>query len=168
MAPRIRKKFRESRHYNRHPDYIEDVTAFNASRLIAATNNLVRKSDDGCVLMKLFTLKSLVSQLTPFKATKSHDIIYAILSLARDIPSSAAVITPTTVVKTSVSTVMTVTDADAATPEERALLERLRVTDRLRVQKYPVKYRKTFYKVCRDFLDFSTRKSRSLDIICRP
>lgn len=168
MAPRVKRKFRESRDYHQHPDFIGDVTELSASRLVANTNNLVRKSDDGHVLMKLFTLESLVSRLIPFKATEAHDIIYAVLSLAKDIPGSAAVITPTTVIRASAPRSTTVADTDAANPRDQALLKRLRVADHFRVEKYPVDYGKSFYEVCRDFLNFSTKQSKSLDMICRP
>jgi Heterokaryon incompatibility protein (HET) len=168
MAPRVKRKFRESRDYNQHPDFIGDVTELSASRLVANTNNLVRKSDDGHVLMKLFTLESLVSRLIPFKATQAHDIIYAVLSLAKDIPGSAAVITPTTVIRASTTRSTTAPDNDAADSRDQDLLKRLRVADHFRVEKYPVDYGKSFYEVCRDFLKFSTKQSNSLDMICRP
>jgi Heterokaryon incompatibility protein (HET) len=166
MAGRVRRKFKESVAHNHHSDYLGDVKALSASRLVNVTTNLVRRSDDGLVLKRLFSLESLVSTLTPFEATVPHDIIYAVLSLAKDTSGSVVdpvhgdtLVSPTTIA----ATIPTVT---GRTPEVTSVLKR--VVFGLKVHKYPVNYDKSFYEVCRDFLEFTTKKSHSIDILCRP
>jgi hypothetical protein len=165
---RVNQKFREHKKYKNHPDYVGDVRAYSASRLVEATNNVIRKSKDGRVLMKIQSLEYLVSTLTPFEATKPHDVIYAVLSLAKDIPGASAVISP----------VANITTPSVSHDEEkREMGERLsegqrltanKVLKAMQVKKYPVDYKKTVYEVCKDFVEFTTRTSKYLDIICRP
>lgn len=169
MEPRVRTKFRESKHYNQHPDFFGQVSAFSASKLVHVTNELVRTSEDGRILVKQMSLESLISRLTSFEATKPHDVIYGVLSLANDIPGSEpeiSTVNPATEITNSeISHVEDLGEVDL-TPAERLLL--LKTVNKLRVLKYPVNYGKTFFEVCKDFLDFSMTKSRSLDILCRP
>lgn len=51
MAPRVRTKMRESKHYHQHPDYLGQVSAFSASKLVHLINELVRTSEDGRILI---------------------------------------------------------------------------------------------------------------------
>ncbi|KAH8647998.1 heterokaryon incompatibility protein-domain-containing protein [Tricladium varicosporioides] len=61
-----------------------EVEALGAKALVDVTSNLFRKSDDGIVLERLYSLEALVSSLTAFEVTVPHDTIYAVLWLAHD------------------------------------------------------------------------------------
>ncbi|KAJ9665469.1 hypothetical protein H2201_004351 [Coniosporium apollinis] len=89
MVERVKEKFRKDPHHKQHPDIFGDVSKFSANRLVSVTSNIVDKGDDGQVIQKTWTLESLVSALTPFQAGRSHDIVYAVLSLAKDISGSS-------------------------------------------------------------------------------
>ncbi|KAJ9611434.1 hypothetical protein H2200_004618 [Cladophialophora chaetospira] len=89
-ADEIANLFRGHRKYNHRNDYLGDVQALGANRLVTTIGMLFRKADDGKRIAKLLTLESLVSRLPAFKASVPHDIIYAVLSLARDTITSAS------------------------------------------------------------------------------
>lgn len=88
-AKEISKLFRGASKYKNHFDFLGDVEAHGANRLVQTISRLFRKSDDGNRLEPLLSLESLVSTLSAFKASKPHDIIYAILSLASDTITTA-------------------------------------------------------------------------------
>jgi Heterokaryon incompatibility protein (HET) len=88
-AEEISKLFRRASKYKHQHDFLGDVEAHGANRLVQTTSRLFRKSDDGNRLEPLLSLESLVSTLSAFKASKPHDIIYAILSLANDTITTA-------------------------------------------------------------------------------
>ena len=83
-AEEISRLFRGASKYKHQFDFLGDVEAHGANRLVQTTSRLFRKSDDGDSVERLLSLESLVSTLSAFKASKPHDIIYAILSLAND------------------------------------------------------------------------------------
>lgn len=166
MADRVRKKFKASPEYNNHPDFIGDVKNLSASRLVSFTTNIVRRKADGTISKKNYTLESLVSRLTQFEASSSHDIIYSLLSLAKDVPGSEAVDDFKKDAADVKNSIAKGEDLVELKPRERQLA--LRAAANLRVYKYPVNYAQAFYEVCRDFMEFATGKSGSLDMICRP
>lgn len=55
-----------------------------AAAFIDATNFVLRKSRNGEILERIFTLESLVSRLVGFEADDPRDTIYTLLSLAKD------------------------------------------------------------------------------------
>lgn len=80
----IRQLFRESTAFRNHPDYLGDLTELSAIRLVYAADNMFRKSENGTIMEKLFSLETLMSSLSAFDASDPHDIVYAVLSLAKD------------------------------------------------------------------------------------
>lgn len=88
-AEEISKLFRGASKYKHQFDFLGDVQAHGANRLVQTISRLFRKSDDGNRLEPLLSLESLVSTLSAFKASKPHDIIYATLSLANDTITTA-------------------------------------------------------------------------------
>ena len=170
MAPRVRTKFRESKHHYQHPDFVGQVSAFSATKLVRITNELIRKSEDGTILIKQMSLESLISRLTSFDASRAHDVIYAILCLAKDIPGSEpfiSTIVPPTVGMSPEGSYAHGPEGEELNPEDRR--RAMKVAERMRVHKYPVDYGKSFFDVCKDFLRFSWEKeSPSLDILFRP
>jgi hypothetical protein len=80
----LRKLFQRAEKFHNHPDLLGEVEAFGARSLVLAADNLVRKSEDGTVMERLFSLEALMSMLTGFEASVPHDTLYAILWLAYD------------------------------------------------------------------------------------
>ncbi|ERF72376.1 hypothetical protein EPUS_07538 [Endocarpon pusillum Z07020] len=63
---------------------IRDVRRQGATVLVDLTTNLFRKSQDGRILQRRWTLEALVSTLLPFESKDPRDIIFALLSIAKD------------------------------------------------------------------------------------
>ncbi|KAL2065597.1 hypothetical protein VTL71DRAFT_3267 [Oculimacula yallundae] len=124
-------------------DSIGDMKALGANTLAEASSNLFRRSKDGIILERFLSLETLVSTLLAFEATDPRDIVYAVLSLAKDTPYSN-----------------TMDAAQAASPTSEGSVPGgdLRIVPN---------YSKTLQEVCADFIDYCVEKSDSLDIICR-
>jgi hypothetical protein len=103
-------------------------------------------------IQPLLSLEYLVSSLTIFGTTVSHDTIYALLAIAKDTTPTAAK-----------SLVLESSD------HAKAGLERF--TQRKR---YNVDYKLPYVDVCKEFIQFAIEQSvridpsRALDVICRP
>ncbi|KAI9665104.1 MAG: hypothetical protein M1821_006552 [Bathelium mastoideum] len=80
----LKRLFRESSRFHNHPDYLGDLTELGAVRLVYASDNLFRKSKDGHITERLLSLEALMSSLTAFEASDPHDVVYAVLWLAKD------------------------------------------------------------------------------------
>ncbi|KAF2237705.1 HET-domain-containing protein [Viridothelium virens] len=80
----LKRLFRESPTFSNHPDYLGELTELGAIRLVYASDNLFRKSEHGEITDRLLSLEALMSSLTAFDASDPHDIVYAILWLAKD------------------------------------------------------------------------------------
>ena len=85
----IAQLFKRDKSFGHRADFLGDVEALGANRLVQTIGKLFRRADDGQRLEKLLSLESLVSNLSAFNAAKPHDIIYAVLSLANDTVTSA-------------------------------------------------------------------------------
>ena len=85
----IAQLFKQDKSFGHRADFLGDVEALGANRLVQTIGKLFRKADDGQRLEKLLSLESLVSNLSAFNFAKPHDIIYAVLSLANDTIASA-------------------------------------------------------------------------------
>ncbi len=154
------------------PNYLGGIEALGAYRLVRTTNKLFRKSNDGAIMHHLLNLESLVSLLTPFAATKPHDVIYAVLPLAQDTGSRFS-----TKKQNATAPAKQPAWLDAphyqhpqasAGAQEKAKSFILKAMRRVADSRFPVNYDKTFFQVCRDFISFVINHSESLDIICRP
>jgi hypothetical protein len=88
-GPEIAQLFKRDKSFGHRADFLGDVEALGANRLVQTIGKLFRRADDGQRLEKLLSLESLVSNLSAFNAAKPHDIIYAVLSLANDTVTSA-------------------------------------------------------------------------------
>lgn len=82
-AKDLNKLFRSSE-YHHHPDYLGEVDVMSANTLVNVVSTLFRKNDSGRVVEHLLSLEDLMSTLVFFEASKPHDFVYAVLSLARD------------------------------------------------------------------------------------
>lgn len=85
LRERVKKMFHEHKKYKYHPDMFGEIQEFNASHLVQVTAAIVSRRDDGRVVQKRETLESLISTLTPFNTGQAHDVVYAVLSLAKDV-----------------------------------------------------------------------------------
>lgn len=85
LRARVKRMYHDSKKYKHHPDMYGEIKEFNASRLVQVTAEIVSRRDDGRVVQKRETLESLISTLTPFNTGQAHDIVYAVLSLAKDV-----------------------------------------------------------------------------------
>ena len=125
-AEEIAELFRRDKNYNNQGDFLGDVEALGATRLVQTISKLFRKSDKGKKLEPLLSLEALVSNLSAFNASKPHDIIYAVLSLANDTITSArdsdTRMAPTT------GDIPTIRTHDASTSDVRDNIGRLHVS----------------------------------------
>lgn len=80
----VRKLFQGSPLFDHHPDFLGEIEELGANRLVYASSNLFRKSDDGTIMEHLLSLEALMSSLSVFEASNPHDVVYAILWLAND------------------------------------------------------------------------------------
>ncbi|KAB8356340.1 hypothetical protein FH972_023924 [Carpinus fangiana] len=167
----VAKLFKENPTYNNQYDYLGNVTALGAYRLVLTVSKLFRKSDDGQTLEKLMSLESLISNLAAFRARQPHDTIYAILSLAYDAHTSTS--EPNREDLELVES-LKASSREEATEEQRKKFANIRrgflnmLKSRVAKKTFHVDYKKRFFEVCRDFIDFSVRSSGKLDILCRP
>lgn len=214
--PDIKATFlNETHHYTRQR--LGEVKALGACRLVKVTTNLFRKSADGTIQRRLVNLESLVSSLTMFDATNPHDIVYAMVAIAKDIKSIAQKERTVSCEALPVSTPENAFEDDAeeviTPPSKKRKATRKRpgtVTSRNgwryiahravdcskaqglhddderprkgaeRFQNvvkevvsnnpkmFMVDYRRSFLRVCMDFVAFAILQSKSLDILCKP
>jgi hypothetical protein len=83
-APDIAKIFKGQGKYEHDPDFLGNIKAMPATRLVNAKADLFRRGDDATIIEYRYNLEDLVSQLYTFEAKEPHDMIYAVLALAGD------------------------------------------------------------------------------------
>jgi hypothetical protein len=83
-AARIAKTFHGNEKAEYSPDYFGDVEAMGATRLVQAKSKLFRRNDENQIVEYRYPLSDLVTELSNFEAGNAHDMIYAVLSLAKD------------------------------------------------------------------------------------
>jgi hypothetical protein len=162
----IRELFKASPEFGHQYYHLGDVTALGAHRLVEESSNLFRKSDDGAIQEHLYSLEHLVSTLSPFQASNPRDTIYAVLSLAED---TGAIFSarPSAHIPVDAANAGE-TKAQFSDQEKKTVQNVMSVWRRHVDRTYPVDYDKTFFDVCKDFLEFTIESSQSLDMICRP
>ncbi|MCJ1451337.1 hypothetical protein MMC28_001673 [Mycoblastus sanguinarius] len=164
----ISKSLMRSDLYNHIPDFFGEIKFLGATRLVDATSNLFRKSTDGQVLERLLSLEALISNLAAFQASRAHDIIYAVLQLAKGVKISAKPKSDSTDVpenelpSSSVPTELPQKEHDLA---KHAAAKFRQAADEGR---WYIDYDRPFFEVCQHFLSSTIKSSKSLDIICRP
>lgn len=148
---RLSEVMKQSDRVNNIPDFFGHVPALGATTLVDAVNNLFRRSSD-TLGEPLLSLEHLISSLTVFEAGVPHDVVYALLSIAKDTTPRPA----NQLVK------------DFAFSGGRQLSA---WSSHMVSRPYYVDYRQPYSEVCREFVEFSIRQTephRALDIICRP
>ena len=149
--------------------FISEIPLLAATRLFKATNDIVRKSDDGKILEKVLPLEVLIHEFTAFRASRAHDVIYAILALARGIrplprrsTSSTDTISPTSqqiLERTASAEKVTQNLMSAARMFQQSVNSKA---------SFHVDYSTPFFDLCKELLNFTIKDSKSIDILCRP
>jgi Heterokaryon incompatibility protein (HET) len=80
----VRKLFQGSSAFHHDPDFLGEVEQSGANRLVYASSNVFRKTDDGEIMEHLLSLEALMSSLSAFSASDPRDTVYAIAQLAND------------------------------------------------------------------------------------
>jgi hypothetical protein len=83
---RIRALYEASDHSRFDPDALKYVETLGATAMVRTMNNLFRKSDDGQILDRLWTIESLVMTLLTFESSNPTGTVYALLGIAEDGP----------------------------------------------------------------------------------
>ena len=162
----INKKFNNPEWSTHMSTFLGEIKFLGATRLVDATSNLFRKGIRGEVLEHLLTLESLVSNLSAFKASRAHDVVYAVLALAK------GVIGVTRVPNDSQRPQHEIEDTEEGRRNHKklAVVKRVVATFKQTVAKkeFVINYETPFFEVCKEFLTFAIKSEQSLDIICRP
>lgn len=83
-AQRLSGYYKGSKEANFDHDFFGDVAQMGACRLVHLKSNLFRLNEKGHITEYRAKLTDLVSNLWSFEAQDPHDLIYAILSIAKD------------------------------------------------------------------------------------
>jgi hypothetical protein len=142
--------------YGFNPQSLGDIPALPASRLVRATNELFRKTDDGRIKDLLYTLESLVSELGPFQSSRPHDIIYAVLGLASDVKPQKLL------------RLRGVSEEQQRVNKRNRNMQVFKMLGGAILDEFPVDYDKSALEVFKIFVKIAVQRSESLDIICRP
>lgn len=212
-AARIAKIFHGSRKADYDPNFFGDVEAMGATRLVQAKSKLFRRDDDNQIAEYRYPLSDLVTELSSFEAGNPHDMIYAVLSLAKDThhrtqprdnsqadrsePISREQLTGANAHKRTSDEMdcqtmpgsMAEDDhlskkrrRDSGAPSSYTAKETIlakmtlgamqrKVAAKPEHPVFQVDYKQEFFKVCKQFLDFSLRYPtgrNNLDILCKP
>jgi len=85
---RIRALYRGSRLFERDPDALSHIEAAGASAIVRATNEVLRKGEDGRIVARLCDIETLVMRFVHFQSSNPRDTIFALWSLA-DVQTTA-------------------------------------------------------------------------------
>ena len=163
----ISKSIMMSDLFNHIPDFLGEIKFLGATRLVDATSNLFRKSKNGQVLERLLSLEALISNLSAFQASRPHDIIYAVLNLAKGMRTSAATTSREGIIE--VQSQITTEPSDGTLREQKLkMLATHRFKQAVEENRFMIDYEKPFFDVCKEFLRFTIKSDGFLDIICRP
>ena len=122
---------------------------------------------NGQVLERLLSLKALISNLSAFQASRPHDIIYAVVNLAKGMRTSAATSNKEGLLETQSQVTTEPTDHTSHEQKLKKLATR-RFKQAVEENRFVINYEKPFFDVCKEFLRFTIKSDRFLDIICRP
>ena len=146
-------------------DFLYEIPQLAATQLVRATLDVFRKSENGLIMERNFPLEVLMSDFSAFKVTRPHDVIYAVLALAKGVNSvqkRSAKSASSSVVSSPVTTERNM--------ERSVILNALatKFVQKVTEKVYYVDYEKDFLDVCKEFLSYTIDTGKSIDIICRP
>ena len=153
--------------FNHIPDSLGEIKFLGATRLVDATNKLFRKDENGQVQERLLSLETLISDLSAFQVSRPHDIIYAVLNLAKGMHLSPATSNREGLVGTQ-SQVTTEPQEQSSREQKLIELTARRFKQVLEENTFTIDYKKPFFDVCKEFLQFTIQSGGFLDILCRP
>ncbi|KAI1077748.1 heterokaryon incompatibility protein-domain-containing protein [Whalleya microplaca] len=81
---RIRSMYSHTETSKHDPDALHHVESGGASAIVSISNNLLRKTQNGVILDRLWNIESLVTTFLHFEISDPKDTVYALLPLARD------------------------------------------------------------------------------------
>ena len=134
-------------------DSLDEIPLLAATRLVNLTENVFRKSDKGAMLEKMLSLEVLMSELSSFQVSRPHDVIYAVLGLAKDISSIHGA--------TDSNPIDSILQGNQAVQRGVAAF-------RQNINPFYIDYNKDFLDLCKDFLRMTINSEGSLDMLCRP
>ena len=149
---RLSEIMKETEIANHIPRFFDHVGHLSATLLIDTTKFLFRRLPNGGK-EDLLSLEYLVSRLSIFKTSKSHDAVYSLLSIAKNTVPTAA------------------PRANQMREHTDAQQNARRLGRDLGARSFHVDYGQEYVDTCKDFMEFSIRQaegSRALDIICTP
>ena len=149
------------------PDFLGEIKALGATRLVDATSKLFRKDKKGQVVEHLLSLETLISDLSAFQVSRPHDIIYAVLNLAKGIHLSPLTSNREGLVGAQ-SQVTTEPQQQASREQRLKELTARKFKQVVEMSRFTIDYKKPFLDVCKEFLHFTIQSGGSLDILCRP
>ena len=132
---------------------LSEIPLLAATRLVNLTDKVFRKSDDGTILEKMVSLEVLMSELSSFQVSRPHDVIYAVLGLAKDVSSIHAAADSNPI--------------DSSLQANQAF-QRSVAAFRQYSNPFYIDYNKDFLDLCKDFLRMTINSNGSLDMLCRP
>jgi Heterokaryon incompatibility protein (HET) len=169
MERRVKLKFRKADEYDNQPDMFGHFREYGACWLVKVTSDVVSRRDDGRVEKKTESLETLISSLTPFETGEPKDIVYSILSLAKDITlTSTNVKLDAKVDRSKLEVIFKDMNIKEQQKKDRLTEVLGRLARLIAVDRFPVDYNKRLDEICEDLYRFTTTQSRSLDLICRP
>ncbi|KAK0515812.1 hypothetical protein JMJ35_001846 [Cladonia borealis] len=136
-------------------EFLYDIPRLAATQLVNSTLDIFRKSEDGLIMERNFPLDVLISDFSAFKVSRPHDVIYAVLALAKGVYSQPK---RSENLDSPIALSSPVTSDPVATRFVEKLTERV----------FYVDYEKDFVEVCKEFLSYTIKTGKSLDMICRP
>ena len=147
-------------------DILSEIPLLAATRLVKLTNSVFRKSDQGTMLEKVITLEVLMSELSSFQVSRPHDVIYAVLGLAKDI-SSIHGATDSNAINSMLRENQAVQRGEGI-PQVSRVVQRAVYAFRQSINPFFIDYNKDFLDLCKDFLRMTINSEGSLDMLCRP
>ncbi|KAF2675615.1 HET-domain-containing protein [Lentithecium fluviatile CBS 122367] len=81
---RIRALYDNSELSKMDPDALSHVESAGATAIVNATSNVLRRTQSGSILDRIWNIESLVMRFLHFEASDPRDAIFALLSLASD------------------------------------------------------------------------------------
>lgn len=124
---------------------IANISSLPAYRLVQNTTGMARGGSERGRKIWRYTLEELVSFLAAFKATRLHDTLHAIIGLSSDFTPKSAFTTKS--------------DTASASPTPNS---------KQGLTPFEIDYSKPALVIFKRFLHAAIKKSKSLDIICRP
>lgn len=167
-AARMGEHYRGSKDAKYDHTFFGDVAHMGATRLVHLKKGLFRLDDDGCIEERMLKLASVVSSLSSFDAQEPHDLIYSILSIAKD-TWDKVYIPPPAYREADEEPTKGMLEVDTDRARAESVLYAFRPKSRYS-SNFSVNYDQDFFLVCKLFLKLvmSDTERHNLDWVLRP